>query len=163
MIPSCPLEIERKFLLTDESWRREISRSIRIVQGYICSETLHTVRVRIAGDQAWLTLKGRTSGNSRPEFEFPIPVDQARQIMLTLCGDRCLEKIRNYVDYQGKTWEIDEFTGPLKGLVVAEIELNSGEERFAFPPWLGKEVTQDHRFSNSNLCGLKNLNDQGLF
>ncbi len=157
------LEIEKKYLLADESWRLGVSHSVCIVQGYICSESAHTVRVRIAGDLAWLTLKGKTSGCSRPEFEFASPLEQARQIMETFCGNRCLEKTRNFLDYQGKTWEIDKFAGPLKGLVVAEIELKSEDERFAFPPWLGKEVTHDHRFSNSNLSGLRSLNDLGKF
>jgi adenylate cyclase len=156
------IEIERKFLLRDASWKKHADRSVRILQGYLCREPDNTVRIRIAGNSAWITIKGRTSGITRSEIEFAVDPAMARQALDLFCSHR-LEKVRYYIDFSGHTWEIDEFAGSLNGLVVAEIELKHENEEFIAPPWLGREVTHDHRYSNSNLADLNDLGDLPLF
>jgi len=142
------IEIERKFLVTGTSWKSGRSKEYR--QGYLSLEPARTVRVRIAGKEAWLTIKGLNEGPTRPEFEYPIPLDDARQL-LDLCERPIIEKKRHLVPFEGKAWEVDEFLGENAGLVVAEIELSSAEEEFAAPDWLGEEVTDDPRYFNSSL------------
>lgn len=143
------IEIERKFLVTGSDWKTETP--VRYSQGYLNSQPERTVRVRLAGDAAWLTIKGKTSGASRAEFEYPIPVADAEQ-MLSLCDPPLIEKHRHIVPFAGKQWEVDEFLAANEGLVVAEIELESESESFEKPPWLGEEVTDDHRYFNSRLA-----------
>jgi adenylate cyclase len=141
-------EIERKFLVQGTQWRRP--DPVRIAQGYLNQDKERTVRVRLAGDEAFLTIKGLSRGASRAEFEYLIPAADAVQ-MLALCEGPVIEKLRHIVVHQGMTWEVDEFLGDNAGLVVAEIELESEEQAFELPNWVGQEVTDDPRYYNSSL------------
>lgn len=142
------LEIERKFLV-DTAWQPR-SVGVEYCQGYLSSHPERTVRVRIAGDHATLTIKGVTTGITRREFEFAVPLPDARA-MLSLCEQPLIEK-RRYVEQLGASvWEIDVFGGANAGLVVAEIELASPDAAFERPAWLGREVSDDPRYYNSNL------------
>ena len=146
------IEIERKFLVAGDDWRR--APAVPYAQGYLNRDKRRTVRVRIVEDAAWLTVKGANSGAAgatRAEFEYPIPVADAEQL-LALCDGPLVRKLRRVVVHAGATWEIDEFQGDNAGLVVAEIELGSEDEAFEAPPWLGAEVTHDPRYFNSNLA-----------
>ncbi|MCV2356260.1 CYTH domain-containing protein [Paucibacter sp. B2R-40] len=143
------IEIERKFLVIGDDWKL-LGVGEYISQGYLSRDPARTVRVRIKGEQAWLTIKGRSVGASRAEFEYPIPLADAQQ-MLALCDGPRVEKVRRLVPYAGMVWEVDEFLGDNAGLVVAEIELSSADQRFELPPWAGAEVTEDARYFNSQL------------
>ena len=143
------LEIERKFLVVGDSWRA--APAVPYAQGYLNRDKQRTVRVRIVRDRAWLTVKGANSGATRAEFEYAIPVDDARQL-LALCDGPLVRKLRRVVVHAGMAWEIDEFEGDNAGLVVAEIELPSEDAPFEPPPWLGAEVTHDPRYFNSSLA-----------
>ena len=152
------VEIERKFLLADASWRAAIARSERIAQGYLVgAQALHegharaSVRVRRAGERAWLNIKSATLGIERAEFEYPVPLSDAEAMLSTLC-DGVLEKRRHHVEVDGTLFEIDEFLGDNAGLVVAEIELAGVDEAFARPDWLGAEATHAHRYYNLALA-----------
>lgn len=145
------LEIERKFLVKDSSWRDAALPGVRYVQGYM-HFSKGVVRARVAGDKAFLTVKGMVSGASRLEFEYPIPAADALAILEKLSEGPRIEKTRFIVPFQGFKWEMDVFDGENKGLVVAELELESEEQVFPKPPWLGVEVTSDLRYSNSNLA-----------
>jgi adenylate cyclase len=148
------LEIERKFLVIGQAWRQPVERQQRFSQGYLNRDKARTVRVRVsgsmAGEQAWLTIKGQSVGATRAEFEYEIPAADA-QALLVLCEGPVIEKIRHCCTHQGMEWEIDEFLGENAGLVVAEIELTSEDQPFARPDWLGAEVTDDARYFNSAL------------
>ena len=144
------LEIERKFLVTSDAWR-DGPAGVRISQGYLTRDPARTVRVRIAGGKAFITIKGKTSGVSRPEFEYPIPVDEARAL-LDLCLPPLIDKVRHERQHGGHLWEIDEFLGANAGLVVAEIELADAHESFERPEWLGREVSDDLRYYNASLA-----------
>jgi adenylate cyclase len=144
-----PTEIERKFLVSGSDWRT--ANAQRISQGYLNRDKNRTVRVRVAGAKAYLTIKGATTGASRAEFEYEIPLEDA-QSLLRLCDGPLLEKLRHRIEYQGLTWEVDEFLGENAGLVVAEVELTSEDQVFSRPPWIGREVTSDARYYNSNLA-----------
>lgn len=143
------IEIERKYLVTGTDWRQ--APGIRLSQGYLNRDKERTVRVRIAGDTAFLTIKGATHGASRAEFEYAIPLPDAEQ-MLALSDGPVVEKIRHIVLFQGLTWEVDEFLGENLGLVVAEVELEREDQPFEKPHWVGSEVTHDPRYYNSNLA-----------
>jgi adenylate cyclase len=143
-------EIERKFLVQGDGWRAGARQ--RLCQGYLNRDKERTVRVRIAGSQAFLTIKGVTRGATRAEFEYEIPLPDAEQL-LTLSDGPILEKDRYVLMHEGARWEVDEFLGANAGLVIAEIELQSENQLFHRPPWLGKEVTSDRRYYNSNLAG----------
>jgi adenylate cyclase len=143
-------EIERKFLLTGDAWR-ENARGLLLRQGYICSRPEGTVRVRTSHNQGYLTLKGKTTGITRCEFEYLIPLEEANILLDQLCERPVLEKIRYLVDYKGFTWEIDEFLGDNAGLLIAEIELEAEDQSFAKPDWVGEEVSGDARYFNSSL------------
>lgn len=143
-------EIERKYLVIGQPWDDGTPGSL-LAQGYLSTDPARTVRVRIAGERAWLTVKGLSEGISRDEFEYPIPSDDARA-MLALCLAGTVEKSRHEVTFAGKLWEIDVFHGANDGLVVAEIELDHPDEQPPLPPWLGPEVTDDPRYYNSNLA-----------
>jgi CYTH domain-containing protein len=121
-------------------------------QGYLTSQPGRTVRVRVAGDQGWLTIKGPSEGVSRAEYEYPVPVADALEMLDTLCERPQIEKTRYLVPFAGNTWEVDEFHGDNEGLVVAELELDSADQRFESPPWLGREVSDDVRYFNSHLA-----------
>lgn len=142
------MEIERKFLTIGREW--STSPSLPFCQGYLSRDPARTVRVRLAGEKAFLTIKGLTAGISRPEFEYAIPVADARAL-LPLCAGPLVEKTRYLVPFASHHWEVDEFHGANQGLVIAEIELQSEDEPFARPPWLGAEVSHDPRYYNSNL------------
>lgn len=142
-------EIERKFVVTGSVWRD--SDSVYFCQGYLNRDNHRTIRVRIAGDRGVLTIKGLTTGASRPEFEYSIPVSDAKE-MLSLCDGPVVEKNRHVVQHDGLRWEVDEFLGDNKGLIVAEVELDSEDQTIDFPDWVGAEVTDDPRYFNSNLA-----------
>ncbi len=146
-----PVEIERKFLVTCDAWRAEATGSRRIVQGYLASDPTRAVRIRIAGDEAWLTIKGAASGISRAEFEYPVPAADAGE-MLALCLPGSIEKIRHLVPHDNQLWEVDEFLGDNAGLVIAEIELDAPEQAIVLPSWAGCDVTHDPRYLNANLA-----------
>jgi adenylate cyclase len=143
------IEIERKFLVTGTAWRQDAG--VRLSQGYLNRDKERTVRVRLAGTQAFLTIKGVTRGASRAEFEYEIPVVDGEQL-LKLCEGPVIEKIRRVIVHEGARWEVDEFLGDNAGLVVAEIELESEDQVFARPEWLAEEVTHDSRYFNSSLA-----------
>ncbi|MFT7774028.1 CYTH domain-containing protein [Roseateles sp.] len=145
------IEIERKFLVADDGWRRAATRQTRFSQGYLSRDPARTVRVRIAGARAFLTIKGATTGATRAEFEYEVPVADAQQL-LAMCDGPLVEKVRHLCGHEGMTWEVDEFLGANTGLVVAEIELQSEDQSFERPAWLGKEVTGDARYVNANLA-----------
>jgi adenylate cyclase len=144
------IEIEKKFLVNGEDWK-EGSSSTVYYQGYLCSGTGQTVRVRIAGDKAWLTIKGKHTNISRLEFEYPIPLADAQAMLDEVCEQPVIHKRRFIKEYEGFTWEIDEFYGDNQGLVVAEIELASEDQEFPRPHWLGEEVSHHGRYYNASL------------
>lgn len=153
-----PLEIERKFLVTSDAWRAAAHRVVPMAQGYLNDQAAMdsgaqraSVRVRIAGDEAFLNIKSREAGRTRQEFDYPIPVADARAL-LALCVGGLVDKRRHYVEHAGHLWEVDEFLGDNAGLVVAEIELDDAEEAFERPAWLGEEVTDDVRYYNLALA-----------
>jgi CYTH domain-containing protein len=143
------IEIERKFLVVGDGWRQ--GEGTRYSQGYLNRDAQRTVRVRIAGEHAFLTVKGISKGATRSEFEYAIPANDARQL-LELADGPVIEKVRRIVEHEGSRWEVDEFFGDNAGLVVAELELESEAQAFERPQWLGREVTGDSRYYNSNLA-----------
>lgn len=145
------IEIERKFLVATKSWRDEVEASVAMVQGYLAETDSCSVRVRIAGESATLNFKGMTFGSSRHEFEYPIPVAEAREMLERFCGERIIEKVRHHVRDGDYLWEVDEFGGANRGLVVAEVELASEDDSLSPPPWVGREVTDDPRYYNIRL------------
>ncbi|MET0230375.1 MAG: CYTH domain-containing protein [Rhodanobacteraceae bacterium] len=148
-----PVEIERKFLVTGDAWRREASRIERMAQGYLAGPPASncSVRVRIAGDVAHLNIKSLSLGIERDEYEYEIPLADAERLLATLAGKR-VEKVRHYVEIGEHVFEVDEFTGDNAGLVVAEIELDDGNEAFPRPAWLGREVSHIARYYNLHLA-----------
>ena len=148
------LEIERKFLVKDYSYREKYTEKRHLVQGYLSLNPDATVRIRISDDSAWVTIKSRNRGAVRNEWEYPIPVDDARQ-MLELCQGGVLSKWRYIVPVEGLKWEIDEFEGHLAPLVVAEIELDDENEFFGKPGFIGREVTGNPHYYNSSLISRK--------
>ena len=143
-------EIERKFLVIDDAYKSGIT-PLYIRQGYISKGKDSVVRVRIQGKQGFLALKGSGSGISRIEFEYEIPVEDAYEMLEKLCSGSTIEKFRYVVGFDGHTWEVDVFMKENSGLVIAEIELSAEEEPFSKPSWIGKEVTGDSKYYNSNL------------
>lgn len=146
------LEIERKFLVTSEAFKAESHSVIRIVQGYLNTHPERTVRVRIKGEQGFITVKGKSNeeGTTRFEWEKEISVIEA-EALLKLCEEEVIEKMRYEVKVENHIFEVDEFFGNNEGLIVAEIELNSESEKFPKPAWLGKEVTGEREYYNSQL------------
>lgn len=145
------IEIERKFLLAGDAWRTHVESTRRLAQGYLGGERA-SLRVRIGGEAAWLTIKARSAGRARREFEYPIPPADAEILLAELCLPGRIEKLRHHVRHAGMLWEIDEFLGANAGLVVAEIELPAVDAGFARPDWLGREVSDDLRYYNSALA-----------
>lgn len=145
------VEIERKFLLASDDWRKLGGQGLPYCQGYLCSGEGRTVRIRTVAETGYLTVKGATSGISRSEFEYRIPVEDAREMLDALCFKPLITKIRYNIPLSGFIWEVDEFLEENLGLVVAEIELQSPEQTFFKPAWLGREVTDDPRYRNSSL------------
>jgi adenylate cyclase len=147
-----PVEIERKFLVVDDAWRREATRSERMAQCYLAGPPARcSVRVRIAGDVAHLNIKSVTLGVERDEYEYAIPLADAERLLATLAGNR-VEKVRHHVEAGRHLFEIDEFLGDNAGLIVAEVELSHADEEFPRPPWLGREVSDLARYYNLNLA-----------
>ena len=144
------VEIERKFLVEGDAWRT-LGESTLLRQGYLSLDPARTVRVRIDGEQAFITIKGKSVGASRGEWEYPIPVPEAAELLDGLCQQPLVEKVRHRIASGPHTWEVDEFLGANAGLVVAEIELGSEDEAFEKPDWIGREVTGDARYFNSRL------------
>ena len=145
-------EIERKFLVSNDRWRKNAGTATHILQGYLARGRKATVRVRITdGKAATLTVKSRELGPSRSEFEYRISAKDARAL-LSLCGRSLIEKQRYPVAYGTLAWEIDVFSGANEGLVLAEVELNNVDDPLVLPPWVGKEVTSDPRYRNSSLA-----------
>jgi adenylate cyclase len=152
------IEIERKFLVRDASWRAGVERSVRMAQGYVNDHAAvvagtqrASVRVRVGDGRGWLNLKSREAGPSRQEFDYEIPLADA-EALLALCVGTPIDKVRHYVPFGGYTWEVDEFAGANAGLVVAEIELPSVEAPFEKPAWAGAEVTGLTRYYNLALA-----------
>ncbi|WII93967.1 CYTH domain-containing protein [Kingella negevensis] len=144
------IEIERRFLIKNDIWRQHASAPKSLQQGYINVEKERTIRVRIIGEQAWLTIKGYISDVSRSEFEYPIPLTDAQTMLATLCPFK-VQKDRYLVQHNGFTFEIDEFFGDNAPLILAELELPSEETQYPTPDWLGEEITSDGRFTNAYL------------
>ena len=146
------IEIERKFLVTSNAFKQESFDQKKIVQGYLNTDPERTVRVRIKGDKAFITVKGKSNeaGLSRFEWEKEIPIKEAEDL-LQLCESGKIEKIRFLVKVGDHTFEVDEFYGENEGLVIAEVELSSEKESFLEPGWLGKDVSAEHRYTNSSL------------
>ncbi len=144
-------EIERKFLVNSDRWREQADAGQHLAQGYLIGAREASVRVRIEGEQANLNIKSATLGIYRQEYEYAIPLADAREMLDTLCEKPAIEKTRYHVEHAGHTWEVDVFEGENAGLVVAEIELASESEPFEQPDWLGEEVSADPRYYNVSL------------
>ena len=145
-------EIERKFLVEGDTWRERVESSVAIVQGYVANNANATVRVRVKGEQAFLTIKGASHGIRRSEFEYPIPVEDARAMLRELAVFPPVEKVRYRVREGEHLWDLDVFAGENAGLVMAEVELGAEDEVFALPDWAGDEVSADPRYYNVNLA-----------
>lgn len=150
------MEIERKFLVSGEAWRRDVTACHVIRQGYLSRDPERVVRVRTVGDKAFLTIKGPSMAGgalARPEFEYEVPMADAEFMLAELCLKPAIDKRRHIVPGpDGKTWEVDEFVSPHPGLVLAEIELSTPDETFVLPAWLGREVTRDYRYANNQIA-----------
>lgn len=144
------IEIERKFLLVHNSWKEE-AVGVRYKQAYLNEKGDNTVRVRVEGDRAKLTIKSKATNISRMEFEYDIPMEDAEKLFL-IAKTPAVEKIRYKIEYAGNVWEVDEFLGDNEGLVVAEIELKSEMQQFEKPSWIGMEVSGDKKYTNANLA-----------
>ena len=147
------IEIERKFLLQGDGWRG-LGQPVLLRQGYLSSNKERVVRVRIEGEGATLTIKGRSRGATRGEWEYPIPLADAAELLDGLCEQPLIEKYRRRIEFAGNVWEVDEFLGANQGLAFAEIELSSEDQAFDKPDWIGEEVTHDPRYYNSSLIRL---------
>ena len=144
-------EIERKFLVNHKEWQDlDKPEGKQLRQGYILTDPNKTIRIRIANEQAWLTIKGISVGASRLEFEYEIPLEEATELLDNFSENE-LEKTRHEITYAGKLWEVDVFSGDNDGLIVAEIELESEDEQFELPDWVAEEVTHEKKYYNSNL------------
>jgi CYTH domain-containing protein len=144
------IEIERKFLVKDDSWRG-LGKGSHYRQGYLSTDPDRTVRVRKVAGEGYLTVKGRTVNATRAEYEYVIPSQDADAMLDELCARPLIEKTRYRIEYQGLVWEVDEFEGENAGLVIAEVELASENQVVALPVWVGEEVTTDSRYYNANL------------
>lgn len=142
-------EIERKFLVVGDDWREGAGGTL-YRQGYLAKDKERTVRVRVAGTKAYLTIKGCTKGTSRAEYEYEIPLQDAEEL-LDLCEGPLVEKTRHKIPHAGHIWEVDVFHGDNVGLIMAEVELKSEDEHVEMPGWVGKEVSGDARYYNSSL------------
>ncbi|BDI19057.1 CYTH domain-containing protein [Nostoc cf. commune SO-36] len=143
-------EIERKYLVLGDSWRGLAEGNV-YRQGYIATQDKVAVRIRVVGEKSYLTIKGPSIKYSRLEFEYPIPVEDAQEMLETLCERPFIEKVRYKIEWRGLIWEIDEFDGVNKGLILAEVELSDENQQIELPTWIGQEVSDDARYFNSNL------------
>lgn len=143
-------EIEHKYLVINDSYRKMQTSEFLISQGYLSRDPERTVRIRIYNEKGYITVKGITTGDIRHEFEYEIPAVDARQ-MLKLCIPPIIEKIRHIVPFEGHIWEVDEFKGNLNHLTVAEIELSESKEKYKFPPFIGDNITGNPNYYNSNI------------
>jgi adenylate cyclase len=146
------IEIERKFLLADAVWESGDFPSVEIRQGYFSRDAGYSLRVRIQGNRALLTIKSKPDGIIRTEFEYQIPLFDAEEMLRQFCQQRIIEKRRYFIPWQGFTWEVDQYFGANQGLITAEIELPDVHTEFARPDWLGVEVSHDPRYSNQSLA-----------
>jgi len=144
------IEIERKFLVLNDEWKKK-SRPFRVMQGYLQTNKECTLRVRVIDDKGIITIKGETKGATRLEYEYVIPVIDALELLENLCLKPLIDKTRYLFEYKGLIWEIDEFHRENDGLIIAEVELKSENQKIELPAWVGKEVTGDERFYNSYL------------
>ena len=144
------LEIERKFLVRNDDWRRAAD-GIRYRQGYLLADPKRNVRIRSGAGKGFVTIKGETVNRARPEYEYPIPVEDADALLDTLCLKPIIEKTRYVIDYAGLRWEVDEFEGENAGLIIAEVELTTVDQPVELPHWIGQEVTDDPRYYNASL------------
>jgi adenylate cyclase len=144
------VEIERKFLLASDGWRREVQRSEYIRDGLIAISDERKTRVRIIGESATLTVKTKRTADSRYEFEYDIPLEDG-ELLLASCGSNATAKHRHYVLHEGLTWEIDEYDGILKGVVLAEVELEAIDQLIDMPSWIGREVTAQAPYRKINM------------
>ena len=144
------VEIERKFLVKNEDWKKLIAEKHTIQQGYLNADKSCNVRVRIMNNLAFITIKGKRVNTTRPEFEYEIPLNDAESI-LKLTKNSIIKKTRFTVNHQGQIWEIDQFEGDNQGLVIAEIELKQKDEAISLPNWIGTEISNDDRFYNLSL------------
>ena len=143
-------EIERKYLVVGNEWRR-LATGSEFRQGYLSTVKERTVRVRVVGSQGFLAVKGITVGATRTEYEYEIPVDDARAMLAELCEQPIIEKNRYEIAWAGRMWEVDEFFGDNAGLIVAEVELEDADSEIELPAWAGEDVTSDPRYFYSNL------------
>ena len=146
------MEIERKFLLKNDNWKKLVSKSINIKQGYISTNPLSVVRIRITDTKAYITIKGKGEGISRPEFEYEIPLQDAEEMFTIFCKNNGLSKTRHIVEYKNHKWEIDEFKDRHKGLIFAEVEMKTENEKVELPDWISEEITGNPKYYNSNLA-----------
>ncbi|MGI6320730.1 MAG: CYTH domain-containing protein [Bacteroidales bacterium] len=152
-------EIERKFLVNQQEWSKQIcDESFKIVQGYLHIDSNKVVRIRHQGEEAFITVKSKLEGIKRLEFEYPIPLADAQDILEKLV-DQKIEKTRHILIFDNKKWEIDVFEGKLSGLILAEIELDFEDEEVSLPPWLAKEVSHDERYYNANLIDISSIDE----
>lgn len=145
------LEIERKYLVINDKWRDSVIKESVMKQGYLANVPNASVRVRVADNMARLTIKGRSEGISRSEYEYPIPLQDAQEILNGLVAGALIEKVRYQVKCGDHLWDLDVFDGTNRGLIVAEVELGSEEEAFQMPEWAGEEVSSDSRYYNASL------------
>lgn len=145
-----PTEIERKFLVKSDQWRSLATGTV-YRQGYLSTKKGCSVRVRLVGDRGYLTIKGSTQGFSRAEYEYPIPAEDAQEMLDNLCDRPLIEKTRYKIELAGLIWEVDEFAGENQGLIVAEVELTDENQTLELPEWIDKEVSDDPRYFNANL------------
>ncbi len=143
------LEIERKYLLKNDDWPKENGKLY--MQGYLCNDTERVVRVRVADERGYLTIKGENSGAVRMEYEYEIPLHEAKEMLEKLCMKPIITKYRYKIPYKGFVWEVDRFLGENEGLTIAEVELEDAHQSVPLPEWVGEEVTGDPRYYNANL------------
>ncbi len=141
-------EIERKFLVKSDDWRKDADDGLAMVQGYLQSGEKSSIRVRLAGDRAWLNIKSATLGISRSEYEYTIPLEDAKEMLANLCDQPIISKTRYHVNVAQHIWEVDVFDGDNEGLIVAEIELSAEDEMFEIAEWAGDEVSLETRYYN---------------
>lgn len=144
------VEIERKFLVIGDAWKNHVYGQFQLKQGYLQSAPERTVRIRTSNEEGFVTIKGKTEGITRREYEYPIPFSEALSL-LELCENTPIEKVRNLVSHGSLTWEVDVFEGLNSGLVLAEVELQHENQEIDLPDWIGEEVSRDSRYYNSAL------------